>query len=1254
LTGNCQLPTQKMITAQTKIDLRLFQAPISLTAKAGKTTIFEGHSDFENGKFSPDLDKAIMSICKTLGINSFLKTDVKLTAVFAHYNLSENRLFVKGIIPLAHSNATLILNYQPSKTNPKVQDFAVVLDFAFFFDLTDLPIVANELDEQLHLTLAFANNQQTFETIEFEDEFKNKKTQKISVNSGVSLKTNIDFPTDIFEFDYELIDFTPQPETPTDLSADLDNLPKLPEQKGTKWFDLNKNMGGLNFRKIGMRWHQNKAWVLLNLDFMSSGLEFSMLGLQAGSSLNLKTFKPEFDLYGIGVYFKNNFVELGGSLLKNAKKSNLPTAYVGKMMMRLSSMSIGAIGGLTKTETGDRSFFAFANVGVPLGGIPAFFVTGLSAGFGYNSELNLPSVQNIPDYPLLNIIKTGQKSPSEALAYLGNIVSAKKDEKWLAAGIQFSSFQLIKSSAVLAYQFGKKEITILGVSRLVLPSENAAYLNLQFGLKAIYRIETGEIQSNAEIANGSFLIHKSVQLDGSVAVYTWLKGENAGDFVLTIGGYHPRFNRPSHYPIVPKVGFSWMVSDTTKIEGNTYFALTSQAIMAGFNFDATYEKGKIKAWFRASSDLILQWKPFYYDFQTKIRLGAKYESLFLKNYKLDVGADLHLYGPEMGGYVNINWTVISFNIKFGNPDKARFIYVLDWEMFQNNFLPQEEKDVCRVTVINGLVGESEKSNCWIVNPNNLAFSTQSLIPSNSLVINNQNIEISSDTLGIRPMNKRQLNATQTVTIREKATNNIIKINFKHEVKTTNFSPALWSAKALNRQQLDNEKLQSVSGFEYLMPVATPNGNLTKVKNEVFEKSQKSFLCQFDNSTEQITAKIENDKKTILSIATSINSTKTVENRTAIINDLNQYFQFADTDILPNDALIEFENNAEQIFQSEPKIGQIQRNETEFAIPKMMVSIPIKAVEKQVTATKPTMRLAMRGIGNGMNFMDLQTTSELNTRSIQATATSKKVYIKANDAYVFEFNKSDTKRTIKFKSEVPIQVIEFNEYNHILGFHILEKSTKKYKALPKTSRLALRSATLQYGQKNNTAPESIGMWKSTDIMPLVNDNALLGDRLYVQLQVPMADDEATHGTVEISDRKNFINIKNGIQKGFIDTIIFQDYQTLIVIAKQKGQAKPKKVQLQETLQVTIPCTYTDNFTRQLNQNPPILRPKNTAIDGDGFIRIKYKIANKKIGRKSESDFDWNAFVLRIQATEDWEVKGILLFRGRVKKAIWLKE
>lgn len=1237
-----------MITTKTKIDLRLFEAPISLIAKSAESTVFEGYTNFNDGQFSPDLDKAISSICKALGIETFLKTEVKLQEVFGHFNWSENRLFVQGIIPLEHTNARLMLNYQPSKDNPKEQDFAVILDFQFFFDLADLPIIHNDLDEQIHLTLAFANNRQVLQTVPFEQSeyFNNSRT--ISINSGIGLKSNIDFPNNFFEFDYELKDFTPTTEQPHDLRTDIDNLPKLPEQKGTKWFELNKNFGGLNFRKIGMRWQQNKAWVLLNLDYMSSGLEFALLGLQAGSPLSIKTFQPTFDLYGIGVYFKNNVVELGGSLLKTETTDKTPVAYIGKILMRFANMNVGAIGGFTKTKEGNKSFFAFANVGVPLGGTPTFFVNGLSAGFGYNSELNLPNPNQITDYPLLNIIGTGKKNPSDALVYLGNIVNAKNDEKWLAAGVQFSSFQLLDSNAILAYQFGKKEIAILGVSRLILPSEKAAYLNLQFGLKAVYRIQSGEIQSNAQLSDGSYLIHDSVNLSGSVAVYTWLKGENAGDFVLTVGGYHPRFEKPAHYPIVPKVGFSWMVSDTTKISGNTYFALTNQAIMAGFAFNATYQKGKLKAWFTANSDLILQWKPFYYDFHTKIRLGAKYQSRWLKNYKLDVGADLHLYGPEMGGYVSISWSIISFNIRFGNPEKARFVYVLDWEMFNNSFLPQQEIDVCRVNISNGLMEEhiedkneentNEEVQTWIVNSDNLAFSTQSLIPSNQLIINDKIVSTSSDMLGIRPMNKQQLQSTQTVTIRN-ANNEIVDLNLHYQQKITNFSPALWSAKSLKRQQLEIEKLKSVSGFDYIMPITTPNGNLAKAKKDVFERQETTIKSYFESETNHIAARIISEENTIKPIANNINKATTQKNRTAIIDSLNDIFEISESELLPNDTLNKIERNAEFIFQSEPKIGQIQRIDSQVATPKMLMQPTIKT---EIETTKESFAPIIRSTMNGTNMMNLMFDEALSSRGLQTTSTDSKVIINVGSAYVFELDDtSDTNNTIEFESNCLIQVIEFNQFNHILDFQILPSSITAYKANKKAKRLALKGIKVD---------NQFDGWNNSEIMPLVNDNALLGNLLYVKLQVPIADEEITHHSIKTLDKTNFIKTARGTEKGYIDTILFKDYQELIVIAKAKKETDEE--QCRNDLNLFVPCSYKNNFNRQLHTKPELLKPITSAIDADGNILIKYKLSNPKIGKKAEKDLDWNGFMLRIESTDDWEICGLRMYENMIKKEDWL--
>lgn len=1239
-----------MIKTQTTIDLRLFKAPISLIAKSADATIFEGYTNFNEGAFSPDLDQAITSICKALGIETFLKTEVKLQEVFGHYNWSENRLFVQGIIPLQHTNARLMLNYQPSKDHPQTQDFAVILDFQFFFDLADLPIIHNDLDEQLHLTLAFANNSQVFQTIPFEKSkyFKNSKT--ISIKSGVGLKSNIAFPNEIFEFDYKLQDFTPEAEQAHNSKTDLNNLPKLPEQKGTKWYEINKNFGGLNFRKVGMRWQQNKAWVLLNLDYMSSGLEFALLGLQAESPLSLKTFRPKFDLYGIGVYFKNNFVELGGSLLKINEVSRptqgndkTPVAYIGKMLMRVANRSIGAIGGFTKTKDGQKSFFAFANISIPLGGTPAFFINGLSAGFGYNSELNLPNSNQIADYPLLNIIKTGKKNPADALAYLGHIVKAKNNEKWLAAGVQFSSFQLLDSNAILAYQFDKKEVIILGVSRLILPNEKAAYLNLQFGLKTVYRIQSGEIQSNTQLTDGSYLIHDNVNLSGSVAVYTWLKGENAGDFVLTVGGYHPRFNKPAHYPTVPKVGFSWIVSDTTKISGNTYFALTNQAIMAGFSFDATYQKGKLKAWFTANSDMILQWKPFYYDFHTKIRVGAKYQSRWLKNYKLDVGADLHLYGPEMGGYVSINWSIISFNIRFGNPEKARFIYVLDWEMFHRSFLPSQAIDICRVNISNGLIEASSEKNqndelqTWIVTSDNLIFSTQSLIPSNQLIINNKMIDILSDTLGIRPMNKQQLQSTQTVTIRN-VNDEIVDVNLQYQAKTTHFPPALWSAKPLKRQQLEAEQLKSIAGFDFIMPTATPNGHLSKTSKEIFEQQKITIKSQFETKTNQIATRVISEDNTIKTISNSINKMTTHENRTAVIDCLNDIFELSDDELLPNDHLIKIEKNAEFIFQSEPKIGQIQQIDAQTATPKMVLQ-PSEVETLKVNAlTTSNNAPIIISTTNGNSKSNLLFENALTTKGLQATSIDTRVIVNIGSAYVFELDDtSEINSIIEFKSNCSIQIIELNEFNHILNFQVLPSSITTYKANKKAKRLALK------GVENN---QPFDGWNHTEMMPLMNDNALLGDSLYVKLQVPIAAEDITHRSIKILEKTNFIKTTRGEEKGYIDTILFKDYQEVVVIAKAKKAINEE--QYKNDLKLLIPCSYRANFNRQLHTKTNYLQPIASVIDSDGNSRIKYQLSNLKIGKQTDEDSDWNGFMLRIKSNDNWEICGLQLYQHAAKQ------
>ncbi len=51
-----------------------------------------------------------------------------------------------------------------------------------------------------------------------------------------------------------------------------------------------------------------------------------------------------------------------------------------------------------------------------------------------------------------------------------------------------------------------------------------------------------------------------MRLTGGFAFETWWQGPNNGQFVITVGGYHPRFHHDG-YPVVPRVGLSWQPID---------------------------------------------------------------------------------------------------------------------------------------------------------------------------------------------------------------------------------------------------------------------------------------------------------------------------------------------------------------------------------------------------------------------------------------------------------------------------------------------------------------------------------------------------------------------------------------------------------------------------------------------------------------------------------------------------------------------
>ena len=73
----------------------------------------------------------------------------------------------------------------------------------------------------------------------------------------------------------------------------------------------------------------------------------------------------------------------------------------------------------------------------------------------------------------------------------------------------------------------------------------------------MYDPEQGLLGIDGILTENSFLLTPDCRLSGGFAFYTWFKGTHAGDFVVTVGGYHPKFNVPAHYPKPARIQFGF-------------------------------------------------------------------------------------------------------------------------------------------------------------------------------------------------------------------------------------------------------------------------------------------------------------------------------------------------------------------------------------------------------------------------------------------------------------------------------------------------------------------------------------------------------------------------------------------------------------------------------------------------------------------------------------------------------------------------
>lgn len=557
------------------------------------------------------------------------------------------------------------------------------------------------------------------------------------------------------------------------------SLAEAEEKSDVHWVELNKKLGPVFLRRIGAGFEQGVIRISLDADMTVSILTLSVMGLYLGIKPG-KTFAFSGGLKGLAITVRKPPLFISGGLYV-AKPWTL---FNGQITVRYGKFGFLALGSYGQSESGRPSFFAYLMLSYPLGGPPCFYITGICAGFGVNRKIHIPEVKKVRDFPLVAAAGGGgalkpESSPAQALSVLSDAIEPQDGVHFLTAGIRFTSFGMVESVVIVNVEFGTRfELSLLGTSEISLPPKAADPLVYGcLNLRAVFCPDDGILMMEGAMSEDSYLFSRAARITGGFAFYSWFRGDHAGDFVLSVGGYHPKFRR-RHYPAVDRVGLNWIISGNLDLKGEAYFALTSNCLMAGGRLELNYHTGKLKAWCYAYADFLVQWKPFHYDIAVGVSVGASYRldlGLIHHTFRVELGANLHLWGPEFSGTARISWHIISFTIHFhaGNKNAPP---KLGWTEFRDGFLPKPDGGVkggiqgeklARLTVCRGELGvkrsrpekTAQERSIYYIDVAQFEAQIESALPLSFLKVNGEEKEGRERNLGIVPMGIKALEDT---------------------------------------------------------------------------------------------------------------------------------------------------------------------------------------------------------------------------------------------------------------------------------------------------------------------------------------------------------------------------------------------------------------------------------------------------------------------------------------------------------------
>ena len=320
-------------------------------------------------------------------------------------------------------------------------------------------------------------------------------------------------------------------------------------------------------------------------------------------------FKPPS---GVGLAIDAGVVRGGGYLFIDAERGE----YAGALELTFAEfLSLKAIGIITTKKPDGSDGFSLLVI------ITAEFGTGLQLGFGF-TLLGVGGLLGLNRTVRLDALIAGVRNgsvsnimfPRDIIANAPRIISdlrtifPQREGTFLIgpmAKLGWGTPTLVSISLGVIIEI-PGNIGILGVLKVALPTEDAPLIQLQVSFAGAIEFDKKRLYFFATLFDSRVLF---ITLDGDMGLLAAF-GDDA-NFVLSVGGFHPRFQPPPlPFPVPTRISVSILNESWARVRAEGYFAVTSNTAQFGSRVEIYFGFEVLSVESTTAFDALFQFSPF--------------------------------------------------------------------------------------------------------------------------------------------------------------------------------------------------------------------------------------------------------------------------------------------------------------------------------------------------------------------------------------------------------------------------------------------------------------------------------------------------------------------------------------------------------------------------------------------------------------------------------------------------------------------